>query len=819
MTELRLAFRRLRQRPGATSVSILTLAAAMGAAVATWSLVSAVLLRPLPIRDTGRLVVIGQLTTIGPRAGSIYDGLTYPNLHAFGQSGVFEHVAAEWTPMTLLTRTPEDAAPSRDTIGFVTWDLFSLLGVQTPIGRGFTAADDRRGAPLVGILTDSYWHRRYDRRIDVLGRTILVAGKAVTIVGVGPRGFRGLELATPIDVYLPFHTVADVGSPLTNYFANPSHQSSPTSGTKIVARTRPNASREQDAARLSAIAAAGQSRRTANPALVLTPLDIAAIPSVARPDMKRFARLLAMTVGSLLLIGCGTVGMLLLTRTEARRDELAMCLALGATSSRLTAGIVVEGTVLALAGALLSVPVATWLFRGVAAFQLPGNISIERLALGIDLRALLIAAAIAAAASVAISIVGASLGLGGNIPDSLRSRSGATPRMARRRTRTALVVAQIATAMALVAGAGLFARSLAAALGLNAGLDMGRVLTGSINLAPYGYDAARATAFFDDLHQRLAGNPAVASVSYAVERGGMLGKMDIDGAPRQFSTQVGFLAVDESYFRTLGIRVSDGRDFTRLDAAGAPPVMLVSASLARAMSADGRALGARVTMPFRHPGRPPDVVEVVGVVDDVVTRVTDLQPLTMYFPIAQIEGGTSRSFMIRSAATGGSGFQREVMAAIRSAGPAVIPSQVMTIEERIVRQMAPQEFSARVLGTLGGIALLLTLLGIYVLGESMAAIRMREMGIRAALGATRRQLAAIVVRETARLVGLGLAAGLALTWLAAGTVKALLFRIQPLDPLTLAAVAGSILTLAFIVSVRPALRAARVDVASMLKDV
>jgi putative ABC transport system permease protein len=307
-------------------------------------------------------------------------------------------------------------------------------------------------------------------------------------------------------------------------------------------------------------------------------------------------------------------------------------------------------------------------------------------------------------------------------------------------------------------------------------------------------------------------------VAYTVSRGGMSGKMAIDGVPRQFPTMVAFVAVDDAYFRTMGIRLLAGRDFTPLDRAGAPPVMIASASLARAFAAGGRTLGTRVTMPFRQSGRPADVMEVVGVVDDVVTYVTDLQPLMMYFPIAQVEPGLSRTLAVRGVGLEGSRLEREVVAAIKSVGPAVIPGLMMTLEERIVRQMAPQQFSARILGMLGTIALLLTLLGVYVLGESMATIRMREMGIRAALGATRRQLGAIVMRETARLVGIGLGAGLALAWMGASTVRSLLFQVEPMDPQTLGGVAAGIFVLAWIVSLRPALRAARVDVASMLKD-
>jgi putative ABC transport system permease protein len=818
MNECRLAVRRLTKRPAATVLSVLTLASAMGAAVATWSLLSAVLLRPLPVRDADRVAVAGQLTTAGPRSGITYDGLNYPYLRAFRDSGIFEHVAAEWTsPMVLLTRTSGDAVPARDTIGFATWDLFDLLGVRVTAGRGFSDSDDRRGAVPAAILTDDYWRRKFDRRPDAIGRTIIIAGKPVTIVGVAQRGFHGLELARPVDVYLPFHTIGDVGSPLTNYFGEAGHASSPTAGTRIVARLRGAATFEQVASQLNGLKDPSAGAAGSKWTVVLTRLNQAAIPTEVRGTMKQFAGLLAGTVGLLVLIGCGTAGMFLLIRTEARREELAMCVALGASRIRLASGIVLEGTLVAATGAVVAIPIAWWLCRGGAAFQLPGGVPVEKLELGINSGALLAAAVGAVLAATLISLIGATLGLTGSTVDGLRSRGGTTPLIARRRTRAALVAAEVAVALVLVTGAGLFARSLAAALRLNSGLDMGRVVTGSINLGPYGYDVARATAFFNELRSRLSANPAVSSVSYGVERGGMLGKITVDGLPRQFPSQVGFLAVDQDYFRTLGVRVSDGRDFSAMDGATAPRVTIVSASLGRALAGGANPLGRRVTMPFRMAGKPADVMEVVGIVDDVVLRVSELQPLMMYFPLEQTEPGISRTLTVRAAGAPGTA-QREIMSAMAGIDRAVLPSQLQTLEERIDRQMAAQHFSAIVLGTLGAIALLLTTLGAYVLSESMAALRMREMGIRAALGATGRQLGAIVLMETLRLVGLGLTVGLVGAWLGAGAIRAFLFQVQPSDPVTLATAAALILVSALLVTLRPALRAARVDLATVLKE-
>lgn len=346
---------------------------------------------------------------------------------------------------------------------------------------------------------------------------------------------------------------------------------------------------------------------------------------------------------------------------------------------------------------------------------------------------------------------------------------------------------------------------------------MGRIVSAYVQVGQFGDAPTRATAFFDDLLVRLQQNVAVESVAFSVSRGGMLGKLTIDGVPRQPPSQVYFDAVDDRFFPTMRIPVVQGRNFSADDREPSPRVTIVSESFARMFSSGNSPLGMRVMMPFSQKGRAADVMEVVGVVPDVVTNVTVLEPLAMYFPISQHTAGLSRKVTVRAAGSADAA-RREVLSTIKSIDPAVTPGPLMTLEETIARQMSAQRFGALVLGALGVIAVLLTVLGTYVLAESMAALRMREMGIRAALGATAVQLGAIVLAETARLVGLGLIVGLGLAWVGASTIRAFLFQIEPLDPPTLAVVAALILTLAMIVSLRPAWRVARVDLGRVLKE-
>jgi predicted permease len=790
-------------------VSIVTLAAAIGAAAVTWSVLSAVLINPLPVQRPESLVVLAR--EYSERRGPVVrTGFLYSKYHQVRESGVFEHTIGQWSGTHLLLVNLGDM-PVRTDVAFVTHDYFDVLGISAVLGREFMADDDRRGAAPVAVLTDRYWRRAFNEDASVIGRTITVADKMVTIVGVLQRGFRGLDLAEKPDLYLAFHTIADVGT-TTNYFAERGRRESPTAGMVVLGRLKPDSTPAQAAERIALLDPT--SPRPRRERMLTLPVNIAAMPAAARAGMERFSTLLVGTVGLLLIIGCTTVGMLLLIRTDGRRAEFAMCMALGASRGRLARGIALEGALLAVAGSVGSLPTAWWLLGLVLAFDLPGDVSIELLELTLDRQVLAATIGASALAVLVIALVAGVFGFRANVADALRSRSGATPKIANRISRMTLVGGQVAVAVMLLAGAGVFARSLISALSLNAGLDMSRIVIGTLHLEPYGYTPERATQFFETLHDRLQALPGVQSIAYSRWEGGMGpgGKLTINGQPRQFPSLVSYVRADPAYFRTMGIRVTAGRDFAPDDRGGSSPVAVVSESFGR-MLADGASPLEYVIEGFSAADKP---VTIVGVASDVITNVTIMEPLIIYLPMAQGTPGPLRDLTALAAGSAADA-RREILAAIRALDPQVTPSALRTLEERVAEQMGPQHLGRTVLGALGTIAILLTLLGTYVLADAMATSRMREMGIRAALGAQRRQLAGIVLGETSRLVGIGIVAGLGLAWLSAGTIRAFLFQVQPLDPLTLGTVAVSILVLALAVSARAALRVARVDLAQVLR--
>jgi predicted permease len=813
--ELRLAARRLLVRPGASVASILTLACAIGAGAATWTLLSATLLHPLAIDDPARVVVVG-LGDSARRSTPPQMAHVYPTYDAIRVSGVFGGLAAGGS-RTL----PVVASGVSDfrTVFFASHDYFDTLGVRFARGRGFREDEDRPGAPLVAVISDRFWRGVLSTDPDVVGRTITVADRHAVVIGVAPPRFVGLNLASAPDLYLPLRTIRDViTTGPTNFFDDPAVRESPVAWVTIAARLRTGMSTADAVAALDLFARRVPSMRGSE--AELQSAAIAAIPAAARPAMSGFAHLLAATVGLLLLIGCLTVGSLLLMRTEARRDELGTCLALGASRRRLAFGIGLEGALLSFTGAALGVPIGALLVRGACAFRLPGGIDVASLGPTIDLRALGAVAGCAVAASLGIALVAAMEGSSASIADAVRSRAGATPRRVRRRARAMLVVGQVAVALVFVAGAMLFARSLVHALRLNPGFDTAHLVTGTIGLGAYGYAPARGDGFFNELSRRLARDPEVRSVALSAFLGGMSpsGRLAIDGVPRSFPAFVAFTGIDGRYFPTMGLRVIEGRDFTPDDRRGSPRVAIVSRSFGRWLADGGSAIGHRITEPYSSEGQPAAVLEVVGVVPDVITDVNVLEPLVEYLPLAQESSSfPTRDITFRAAGDPAAAI-RATFRAVAEIDPSVVPRALETMDAHIARQMSQQQLGMAVLGAFGVVALILTLVGAYVLTASMAAARMREMGIRAALGASGRQIGGIVLAETATLVGTGILIGLGLAWAGAGTIRPFLFRVTPLEPGPLAAVALAIFLVALAVGYAPARRASRVDLARLLRE-
>ena len=812
MDDVRYALRRLRRRPLAATVSVVTLGGAIAAAAATWSLVSASLLNPLRLPEPERLVQVGfRYREPGRRPPVTSSGYTYPAYQML-RAAIPMPLAAWGTigsATPLMIEGAGDATRPRGVV-FADHGFLDILGLRPTLGRFFTEAENRRGAPLVTVLSERFWRLELHADPGVIGRVIRVRDHPVQIVGVGPRGFRGLEVYGAPSLFMPLHAIDRIQPYEGLYGDRP-----PLHWVDLVARLPDGVPAAAMEARLNAL----QLEVAHDKVFVLTDVQTAALSETARADVRQFSRLLGATVALLLAVGSLTVGTLLLLRTDRRRGELAMCLALGASRVRLAAGIALEGLLLAAAGALLALPISTLLFAGIQLFELPGGIRVDRLELGLDGRVLAGAATAAVVSVLLMAAVASLFGIRGGLREGLRSHAGATPRLGRRRSRSVLVTVQVAMTLVLVIGTGLFARSVVQALSLNPGIDTSRLVTTSLDLEEFGYDAARAASFVEELHARLTRQPEIAAAGWNYTSRG--GNVVLDGQRLDPAVRASYAAIDLNYLETLGLRVSAGRSLTADDRLGAPAVALVSEALARRISATGSPLGRRIAEAFE--GGP--AAEIVGVVTSI-RSVASLEPLVMYRPLAQqpirpVPPGrgvtVGRRLALRATDDAGAAIAA-VSSTVRAMDPAIRLDPMMSEEAYALDRMAPQRFGMTVMGAFGIIALVLSALGAYVLAESMASERRREMGIRAALGAGGRQLRALVFSETYRLVGTGLLLGLALSWLGAGTIRAFLFQVEPLDPLVVGGAAATIAGLATLVSVGPALRVSRLNLARVLRD-
>jgi predicted permease len=825
LDELRFSVRRLVRQPWATAASIATLACAIGAAVATSSLVSAALVHPIAVAEAARLAVITERsrtsrTWVGGRSSF---ELPYPALDAIRSSAIFDEVAGsgKWAEPVEIRGAPSDRR-----VLFVSAGFFHVIGRPLEVGREFSLADDQRGAPLAVVLSDALWRSSLGADRTAIGRPIVVHDRAATVIGVAPADFRGLELAYPPEVYLPLNVIGDLTPPQLDWFNEPGPANAygpaklPTGGwLRVVGRLRPGATEAQVGAALAALRGvrlAGSTLGVADGTFETADIETAALSDSARTDVTRFARLLAITVALLLTIGCLAVGTLLLVRSEGRRDELAVCVALGASRTRLAAGIVGEGGLLSIVGAAGAVPVSWWLLAGLHAFRLPGGVPMSVLQVQVDLGTFATAAGAAVLATAAMAVVAAGVGLSATVTEALRSRAGVTPAVSRRRTRRMLVIGEIAVSLVLLSGAGLFARSVQRALALDPAFDTSHLLMANMAIGTMG--GGFTDHDFDELRDRLNANPAIRSASIEIPRGsaGPGSRMLIDGEVRTVTSDASEIGIDNRYLTTMGLKVVRGRTLTTAEASVDRPGALVSASFGRFVGRGEDPIGHHIGV-LNWFGERPYNVEIVGVVQDLITDIHALTPQVLYLPARLFARWPNRLVVIHAAGDVAA-VARETRATVTAIRPSTPPPVLATLKASVLAQMGPQEFGATVMGALGIMAAMLTLFGVFVVVESTTVLRRRELGVRAALGATSRQLGALVVREVLLMTTAGLATGLLFAWLAAGLIRTFLYQVSPFDVTTLGVTSISLVALTLAAGARPALAAGRVNLAEALRE-
>jgi len=796
--ELRLALRSLARRPTLTLTALAVLTLGIGMTTAVFSLVRAVLLRPLPFSEPGRLVMLWESA---PQRDLFRNPVNPGNYMRWKERArSFEAMSAYWA-YGYEHNVGEEGSAERVPMGVVAADFFDTLGVAMARGRSFRESDGVAGAEGVVIVSWDYWREKLASNPDVLGRPIRIDGERATIVGVAPAKL-DFPLGARLWVPVPF---------------GPEEREATGRGLHVVGRLAPGATLAGAAAEMEALAAALESERPdVNPmwTVELHPLDEELVGSYREPLWLLLA---ASTV--VLLIACSNLSGLLLARNDERRHELALRTALGADRGALARPLLVEVALLALGGGfggLLAAGLALRLLARTLPVDLPAFA-----APAIDGGALAwsLAAALASASLVALASLWRSARI--DVREALATSGARTAGGGGTRTRAALVIAQAALSVVLVAGAALLARSLARLLAVDPGFDVEQVLSGQLSPAGPGYETpVEQRDFYRRVEERLTGRAGVTAVGWST--GPLLSGLDWSTdfwagdrpAPPAGERRVADIrGVTPGFFRAAGLRLLAGRFFEPSDGPDAAPVAVISESAARELWPGENALGLQVYLWWYGP-RP---AEVVGIVADLRINDLDADPRGLVLrPFDQWEHFGATLF-VRSGASRAAA-ATAIRESVAEVDPTIPVAGLRTLGRALAENTQHPRFLAGLAGLFTLVALALTAVGLYGLVAGMIVARRRELGVRIALGATRSRLFGGVMLNGLRLVGIGALAGLPLAVAAARLLRSVVFEISPWDPWTLLLTVVVLAVVGALACLAPAARAAQLDSAEVLRD-
>jgi putative ABC transport system permease protein len=795
--DLRFSLRTFARNRGFAAVTVLTLALGIGANTAIFSVVDAVLLDVLPYPHPETLVRIIEHTR---QVGDIM--VSWPNfLDWQKQNHVFASMAAYHSVDYNLTGVEE---PVRLRAMQVSASFFGIAGIVPARGRAFTAAEDRPGAPPVALLGHALWRSRFGSAPGVLGRPLLLNGVPHTVIGVLPASF---WLPQPVDVMVPFAPIA-VGP---DWLDRASHND-----LRAIARLRPGVSLAQARAEIGTIARRLEQQypksNAGETALVKTFHDV--IVEEVRPTLY----VLLAAVGFVLLTACANVANLLLARASARQREMAVRAALGSGRRRLVLQALIESLLLSAVGGAAGLALA---LAGIRPLLALAPQDIPRLQnVHLDARVLAFTIAVTLLAGLVFGIVPAVQSSRPDLVDNLKDAArGASAGRSRSRLRGAVLVTEVALALVLVTGAGLMIRSIGAVQRSPLGFRLENLLTFGLGLPEARYPKPEQQArFFEEALTRISAVPgvqSVASVRCLPMAGGCWDGVYVLGdrpvPPPADLPEFDSNMVSTGYFQTLGIPIVAGRGFTRQDDAKAPPVAVVNQTLARRLWPHGSPLGRRIKQGYPQDHQQP-WREIVGIVGDVKRDGPDArQAPEVFMPLTQhLFWQGSTNLVVRTAQDPMSAV-RAVEAAIHTLDKDLPLTDVQPMSRYLGDALARRRFSTLLLGVFGGIALLLAAVGIYGVMGYTVSLRMREMGIRMALGARRADVFRLVVGQGLALATLGVGGGLLASLAMTRFMSKLLFGVSATDPATFAAVALLLAAAAALASFLPARRATEGD--------
>ncbi|HYL05235.1 MAG TPA: ADOP family duplicated permease [Thermoanaerobaculia bacterium] len=798
---IRLALRRLAKDPVFTGLAVLTLAPGIGAQVAIFSLVDTLFLRPLPVADAGRLAGVYQT-----RDGQGNYPLSLPDYLDYRESStVWSGLASHYPTAPLSLATRDGSVEVNGSV--VSGNYFSVLGIAPELGRLLRNEDDAApGASPVAVISHHLWQSRFGGGAGILGRTVKLNGTAFTVVGVAPASFTGVLVGIPSDVWLP-NALSAVGY---RWCKTPSRD---CTWLEMIGRLAPGRSLRQAQAQMTVLSGR---LRAAHPAAEaghgLRVIPLRGIHPAARPDTRRLAALMLAAVTLLLAVAGANLSGLLLARALTRRRDIAIRLALGARRRRVVSELVAEALLTSLLAGAAGALLASWFGRVIVGLY-PSDVPID---LELDLRAAACACLLAILTGL---IVGVVPGLQATRPRLLTALEDAASAVGKGRPRLLgfLIAVQVALSFVLLTGTGLLARSVANA-GSGGGFDPHGVVTLRLRPRLIGHGPEKAQAESREALRRLAGLPGVHAASLAVVLPPWLPGDPVlvelpgrqpgarRGAPTAWSG-----AVAPAFFRTFGAPILRGRDFDDRDRAGSPAVAIVNLPLARRLWPAGEAVGQQLVVAGR-------VREVVGLVPDMGYRnALEAPAAQVYVPYWQDASLVDARLCVRAAGDP-SALVPAMLRELHAIDPELPVTEVEPLTAGLDRFLAPVRVAGRVLAAAAGLALLLSAVGLYGVLSLTVVRRTREIGIRMALGGSRSQVVALVVRDATVLVAFALALGLTAALGAGGLLAHDLYGVGPRDPLTFVDALALLVLTAAVASWLPARRASRVDPLAALRQ-
>lgn len=793
--DLRYGFRMLVKTPAFTAVAVLSLALGIGANTTVFSLLDAVILRSLPVQRPEQIV---EVATVLPGDTPHYD-FSYPLYAGLRDNNQSLSGLIAYSTANFGLAAADRAERVRGEL--VSANYFSVLGVQPTVGSAFAPSDEAPGAPRAALISDALWNRIFNRDPNVLNKTITLNGRNFSVVGVAPARFSGMLRGMPTDVWVTLpHNIDFEATPKLMSSAN-------LNWLSLAGRLKPGVTIQQAQSQLTSLlpGVLPEAGDTGKQAVALT--EAAGGNSAFVSELSRPVTILFLAVALILAIACANVASLLLARARTRGKEIGVRLALGATRFRIVRQLLTESLLLSCAGGALGLLLTFWTSGLVSGFFTTTE---EPLSLEItpNLRVLIFTLVASVATILLFGVVPALKASRVDLVPTLKDSDANSFRRGPS-LQSLLVITQVALSLLLLAGAGLFVRSLWKLQGIDKGFTGGNVMAYSLNMDLQGYDKGRGANFYASALENLSAVPGIESVTLASSLPATAGGSRIQVGPNQTKPAVNedvaidIVTVAPRFFETTGLSLLQGRDFRRIDSEKSAKVMIVNETMAQKFWPQADPVGQSFT-------EGQDTYEVVGVARNTKYRnLREPRRMTMYQPLTQAY--VPRMNLLVRTGTDPKTFVALVQDRLHSLEPTLTIYNVRTLLEHVGRSLYIERMESIVLGTLGLVALLLTAIGVYGVVSYSVTQRTRELGIRMALGAQRRDVFRLVLRKGLILVAWGGAIGLIACYWLSRLVSNQLYGVSPNDPATLISVAVLLGAVALLASYVPARRATKVD--------